>query len=212
MHVLGDWKDIRIHNQLDVITHSQFADDTVVFGEASMSKAKCIMDTLNLFSESSGQVMNRDKSQIYFFNTNRLSQLRISEFLGIKIAELLMKYLGIRIDKGFRQTHIWDDVHHSCEAKSLLRKNHWLSQAGRLTMVQSVLSVIHVYSMSCYKLPHSIGKKLDNLLRKFIWDGAKDANKIPLINWETMCLQKESGGAGLRKMELQNIALGAKLT
>ncbi|GLJ26520.1 hypothetical protein SUGI_0513140 [Cryptomeria japonica] len=75
-------------------------------------------------------------------------------------------------------------------------------QEGRLTMVRSVLSTIPVYSMSCFKMPHAIGVNLDNLLRKFVWDGAKDANQIPLINWETMCFQKEFGGTGLRKMEL----------
>ncbi|XP_057866898.2 uncharacterized protein LOC131074323 [Cryptomeria japonica] len=35
---------------------------------------------------------------------------------------------------------------------------------------------------------------------------------MPLINWDTLCLVKEEGDAGLRKMGLQNSALGAKLT
>lgn len=61
-------------------------------------------------------------------------------------------------------------------------------------------------------MPYAAGKNIDNLLRKFVWEGAKDKKKIPLINWDTMCLLKEDGGAGLRKMALQNIALGAKLS
>ncbi|XP_059076648.1 secreted RxLR effector protein 78-like [Cryptomeria japonica] len=46
-HLQGEWKGIRIHDQLNVITHSQFADDTVVFGEASFAESKCILETLD---------------------------------------------------------------------------------------------------------------------------------------------------------------------
>ncbi|XP_057816791.2 uncharacterized mitochondrial protein AtMg00310-like [Cryptomeria japonica] len=79
-------------------------------------------------------------------------------------------------------------------------------------MVRSVLLAIPIYCMSCFKIPFVVGKNIDNLLRKFVWEGAKDTKKIPLINWETMCLLKEDGRARLRKMELQNSVLGAKLS
>ncbi|XP_057841590.1 uncharacterized protein LOC131051202 [Cryptomeria japonica] len=55
-------------------------------------------------------------------------------------------------------------------------------------------------------------KSLNNLLKKFVWDGAKDNKRIPLINWDTLCLIKEDGVADLKKMELQNSTLGAKLS
>ncbi|GLJ54200.1 hypothetical protein SUGI_1162000 [Cryptomeria japonica] len=70
-HSQGIWKGICIHEQLTAITHSQFLDDTVVFGEASVAEARCILENLSQYSELSGQVMNRDKSQLFFFNTCR---------------------------------------------------------------------------------------------------------------------------------------------
>ncbi|GLJ30874.1 hypothetical protein SUGI_0613840 [Cryptomeria japonica] len=117
-HLQGDWKGVYIHDQLNAITHSQFADDTMVFGEASLVEAKCILETLDQYLEILSQVMNRDKSQLYLFNTCRQMQLRISGLMRIKIEELHMKYLGIKIDKGCCQTHTWDDVKQSYEAKS----------------------------------------------------------------------------------------------
>ncbi|XP_059073157.1 uncharacterized protein LOC131873980 [Cryptomeria japonica] len=202
---------MKVHNQLDAITHSQFADDTIIFGDASLVEDKNIMSTLNFYSEQSRQVMNKGKSQL-FLNTNKQVQQRISNLLGIKVSELPIKYLGIRIKKGCRQSQIWEDVLKSCSAKTEFWKNRWLTQAGRLTMVKFVLSAIPIYYMSFFKMPFAAGKNIDNLLRKFVWEGAKDTKKIPLINWDTMCLLKEDGRAGLRKMELQNIALGAKLS
>ncbi|XP_059070536.1 uncharacterized protein LOC131860177 [Cryptomeria japonica] len=52
---------------------------------------------------------------------------------------------------------------------------------------------------------------LDILLKKFLWEGSKETSRIPLINWEMAYMIKEEGGVGLRKMNLQNLALGAKL-
>lgn len=65
----------------------------------------------------------------------------------------------------------------SCISKLESWKNRWPSQVGRLTMIKSVLSAIPIYSMSCFKMP--TGKKLDNILKKFIWEGAKDNKKNP---------------------------------
>ncbi|XP_059066311.1 uncharacterized protein LOC131857635 [Cryptomeria japonica] len=180
-----------MHEQMRVVTHSQFVDDTIIFGEATIEEAKCIMNTLDNYLEQSGQIMNKQKSQVIFLNTTKKSQQRIANLMGIEIADLPLKYLGVRIDKGCRQSQIWDDVKNSCLAKSDQWKNRWLSQVGRLTMVKSVLLAIPIYSMSCFKLPYAVGKNLDNILRKFVWEGAKETRKIPLINWDTMCLVKE---------------------
>lgn len=78
-------------------------------------------------------------------------------------------------------------------------------------MIKSVLSVIPTYYMSCYRLSGRASSSLDGLFKKFLWEGSKEDRKIPLINWDTTCMIKEEGGAGLRKMNLQILALGAKL-
>ncbi|XP_059070785.1 uncharacterized protein LOC131860395 [Cryptomeria japonica] len=126
-HTYNIWKGIKVHNQLNAITHSQFADDIVIFGEASLVEAKNIMSTLKLYSEQFGQLMNNQKLQLFFFNTDRQTQLRIASLFGIIVSELPIKYLGIRIDKGGRQPQIWDDVIKSCMSKSEIWKNIWLT-------------------------------------------------------------------------------------
>ncbi|XP_059070603.1 uncharacterized protein LOC131860240 [Cryptomeria japonica] len=156
------WNGVRVHRLIEPFAHSQFVDDTILFGEATMKEAKGIKEVLDEYSKLSGQVMNVDKLQFFFFNTGRLIQNRISQMLGFKIVDLPIKYMGIRINMGSRQSQIWKMY---------------------LTLVSSV------------------GAKLDGLLKKFVWDGAKDHKKIPLINWDTMCMRKEDGGAGLRKMK-----------
>ena len=46
---------------------------------------------------------------------------------------------------------------------------------------------------------------------KFLWNGSKNEEKIPLIAWESLCKPKKIGGVGLRRWRDVNKALGAKL-
>lgn len=74
-------------------------------------------------------------------------------------------------------------------------------------MIRSTLSAIPIYNMSCFRMSQVASKKLDGMLKKFIWEGAKEAKKTPLINWEVTRLTKEEGGDVSRKMNLQNLIL-----
>ncbi|GLJ43774.1 hypothetical protein SUGI_0911280 [Cryptomeria japonica] len=150
--------------------------------KAYHKEASGIRNTLEEYTPASGQVMNKVKSQLFFFNTNRQAQGKNAQLLDISIAEYPIKYLGVWINKGCMQSQNWEDVTKSCESKSKNWKNRWLTLAGRITMIKSILSAIPIYSMSCFKMPFAAGKSLNNLLKKFVWDGAKDNRKIPLIN------------------------------
>ncbi|XP_057856252.2 uncharacterized mitochondrial protein AtMg00310-like [Cryptomeria japonica] len=106
---------------------------------------------------------------------------------------------------------MWEDVINKCQVKASSWKNKWLTQAGRIQMIKSVLSAIPIYQMACFRLSFKVAKELDSLFKKFLWEGSQKKKKIPLINWDTTCLIKLEGEAGLRKMDLHNRAIGAKL-
>ena len=52
--------------------------------------------------------------------------------------------------------------------------------------------------------------KLVRLQRNFLWGGASDQNKIPLIRWEIVCLPKDQGGLALKDITSLNISLLGK--
>ncbi|XP_057842846.2 uncharacterized protein LOC131052243 [Cryptomeria japonica] len=205
------WKGAHIHKSIDSISHSQFADDTILFGEATEKEAKVIKMLLNDYEKGSGQSMNKEKSMIYFFNTNERMQCKIGEIMGYLQGKFPLKYLGVQLDPGRHQNKMWEEVINKCQVKASSWKNKWLTQAGRIQMIKYVLSAIPIYQMSCFRLSFKVAKELDSLFKKFLWDGAQEKKKNPLINWDTTFLLKMEGGAGLRKMDLHNLALGAKL-
>jgi len=87
-------------------------------------------------------------------------------------------------------------------------KTHFLW--GRVTLIQSVLTSIHIYFFSFFKVPNRVMNKLVSIQHKFLWCGEIEEKKIVWIKWETVCLPKEKGELGLKDINTFNLALLGK--
>lgn len=75
---------------------------------------------------------------------------------------------------------------------------------GKLTLINSVLDGIPTYTMSLFRMPASIEKKLDSIRKQFLWDGNSDKKKIHLVKWQVVIEDKKKGGLGVRNLKLHN--------
>lgn len=67
------WKPIQLNKGAPLIPHLAFADDILLFAEASVDQIDVIKIVLNLFCESSGDKVSDQKSYILFSNNVMLS-------------------------------------------------------------------------------------------------------------------------------------------
>ena len=72
------------------------------------------------------------------------------------------------------------------------------------------LASMPIYQLSLFRMPKLVVKRLEKLQRDFLWGGGSLERKIHLINWAVVCTHKESGGLGIRKIDLLNKALLGK--
>lgn len=73
-----------------------FADDCVVFTEASQRGADRLKNILDIYSKGSGQMINRGKSAIFFSkNCSSDSKVEVRNRLDIHREALAEKYLGL---------------------------------------------------------------------------------------------------------------------
>lgn len=106
----------------------------------------------------------------------------------------------------------WDKVITGVSKKILSWNSKWLTMAGKIILIKSVLNAVPIYLMPILKAPKSILVSLKDTLRSFLWNNSKDGKpRIPLLAWDKVYLPKELGGSGIRSLENQNLALGAKL-
>lgn len=86
-----------------------------------------------------------------------------------------------------------------------------LSRVGRLTLVKTVINNMVTFHMQNERLSVSVHKKLDMAVRQCTWGSSTDQRRVHLLSWNMLSRPKERGGEGLRKSELMNQALLAKL-
>ncbi|GJU46490.1 RNA-directed DNA polymerase, eukaryota, reverse transcriptase zinc-binding domain protein [Tanacetum coccineum] len=88
-----------------------------------------------------------------------------------------------------------------------LSKNKSLSAAGRLQLVRSVVSSMHVYWASVFILPSQIILDIEQLMRGFLWCHGDMSKGKAKVSWEVVCLPKNEGGLGVRRLDTFNKAL-----
>lgn len=77
-----------------------------------------------------------------------------------------------------------------------------------MMLVNSIMSAIPVYFMTCFKLPKWVIQRIDRLRKRFMW-GKTSTNLegVHLVNWPTVTLPRKNGGMGVRDLKMQNISL-----
>ena len=83
--------------------------------------------------------------------------------------------------------------------------------AGKATMLQSVLSPLPNFAMTCFELPVSLCKRIQSVLTGFWWDLKDGERKISWVSWDKLTLPKGMGGLGFRDIQAFNQALLGKI-
>lgn len=90
------WKPIHASRNSPQLSNLFFADDIILFGEATVDQTMVIKDCLNRFCGASGSKISFGKSRVYFSNNvSADSSQIISETLGIEATADLGMYLGM---------------------------------------------------------------------------------------------------------------------
>lgn len=110
--------------------------------------------------------MNVSKSRVYFLHSNKRLKETIIKILGFKEGSFPIQYLGVSLFTRHMDYKFWEGIIGKIRSKASSWKNHWLSQAGRIIMIKSVLSTIPIYHMSVYNISKRISSVIDGLFKK----------------------------------------------
>lgn len=186
-----------------------FADDLFLFARGDVASVNVLMEGLNTFKEMSGLVPSVQKSTAYFCNVAPHVKHSILLSMPFEEGKLPVKYLGVPL---ISSRLVYKDCKGLLE-KVINRLGDWknksLSFAGRLQLILSVLSSMHVYWASVFILPSRVIAEIEQLMRGFLWCQGDMKRGKAKVAWDSVCLPKAEGGLGIRKLESFNIALMA---
>lgn len=142
-------------------------DDIALMGMTNIREASNLHRVLDVYLVASGQLINEDESSIFFFNTSSLIQRRIAHILRFQIGALPLTYLGIPISIGRLPRASWQNILDKFHAKVNHWTHRWLSFAGCVQLLKSVVQALPIYRCMIQVALMSFVKELDSLARRF---------------------------------------------
>ncbi|KAK4384612.1 Retrovirus-related Pol polyprotein from type-1 retrotransposable element R2 [Sesamum angolense] len=206
----GDIRGVAAVRRAPKVSHLLFADDTLIFCQATKEAMECIQGILEKYKRASGQLINLDESSIFFSsNTAHEDRMEMATLLSVSIDSMPAKYLGLLYFVGRNKRELFSYVRTRVWQQVSGWKEKMLSQAGKEILIKSIVQSIQSYCMSCFELPDSLLREIESIATNFFWSNM-ERNKIHSVAWDKMCISKKEGGLDFRKMEMFNVAMLAK--
>ena len=155
--------------------------------------------------------MNREKTALFFSkNTSSETKDKIMRIVGVNEIKSHEQYLGLPSIIGRSKRKAFDGLKDRLWKRLNGWQEHFLSIAGKETLIKAVAQAIPIYTMQCFMLPKSFCHDLNSMVSKF-WRGQQTGrDKIHWLKWGKLCKAKDGGGLGFRDLHLFNLALLAK--
>uniref|UniRef100_A0A8R7R6G8 Reverse transcriptase domain-containing protein n=1 Tax=Triticum urartu TaxID=4572 RepID=A0A8R7R6G8_TRIUA len=204
-------RGVRVGIHCPWISHLLFADDCMVFTQATAEGANRLQEVLERYRIGSGQMVNKQKSAIFFSgNSDDNMKAAIHQGTEITVEALVEKYLGLPTALGRSTDENFQHILATIKRLVAGWAPKLLSSAGREVLIKSICQAIPTYSMSCFKLSKKLCKKIIAVLARFWWGGDEKKRKMHWVKWKDLAIPKVCGGMGFKDLVLFNKAMLAK--
>lgn len=166
----GTLQGIKLRRRCPPISHLLFANDSLMFSQATIPTATNLRKRFDLFQHASGQQINYDKLEVFFCSqTPQEEQTHIASHLQISIFSCSGKYLGLPSTIGRKKKEPFSYINDSVANKLQGWKAHLLSQGGKEILIKTTTSAMTIYALSSFLLPLAISSSIDKKQQAFLW-------------------------------------------
>ena len=193
------------------VSHLFFADDSIIFCNATTSDCQALLHLLTVYEDASGQKVNSSKTALFFsHNTTQDSRDIILHLFGTTATTQFEKYLGLPPVIGRAKKRAFNDLKDRVGRRLQGWKEKLLSQAGREILIKAVIQAIPTYAMSCFKLPLGLCSEISSIAMKYWWGQRGMERKVHWLSKQQLYHAKDRGGMGFRELSLFNSAMLAR--
>lgn len=187
------------------ISHLMFADDLLLFGEASKKQMVCVMDTLHKFCLMSGQEISAEKYSILFSNNvSRHVRQKISHMSRFKETKHFGKYLDVQLSGKALKKRDYNYLVEKMTNRLANWKTYSLSFAGRVTLAKSVIEAIPTYPMATNLFLRRASMIFSGCKKTSYGGDTVDNKRYHGVNWDTFMHKRDASGLGLRGLQTMN--------
>ncbi|XP_048627704.1 uncharacterized protein LOC125596654 [Brassica napus] len=179
------------------LTHLSFAD-------GKRQSIEGIINIFNHFVEMSGLHISVEKTTIFLAGVQDTEKQELLDTFAFAHGDLPVIYLGLPLLTKQMTVRNYAHLIEKIRARIGSWTARFLSFAGRLQLIGSVIHSLTNFWISAFKLPRKCIQEIDSLCAAFLWSGADMNTNKAKVSWKDYCRPKEEGGLGLRSLEEAN--------
>lgn len=183
------------------VTHLLFTDDLLVFSDGSRASTAGIKAVMNHFKDWSGLDTNESKSEIFYGGYTDIQASVLSDLSGFRRGAFPTKYLGLPLSPKKISAATLQPFIDCITSKLHSWTVKFLSFAGRVTMIYTVIYGMVNFWSSVFVLPKWFYAKVDSLCSGFLWKNNTVSAAGARVSWGSICKPKTEGGLGIRNLE-----------
>lgn len=187
-----------------------FADDLIIFTKPTPASLKCIMSTLEAFATFTGLHINLEKSHILYSGLTQPQADHVLSITKMSVLNNSTSYLGIPHATKSHTNAQCAPLYEKITSLLSSWQNRFLSQAGRLTIINSIVFSMCGYWRSTFLLPCKLVAKIRSALICFLWTGTAYKRYLAPISSSKLELPKPLGGLNIKNISIWNKAAFSK--
>lgn len=193
------------------ISHLFYADDMLVFTNGRKRSLKALIELLQAYELSSGQKVNLDESG--FYPSKRIQGHIIHQLatrLGCAARHFPLNYLGAPLFKRRCRGIYFDELISKFASRITGWKSRFISFAGRITLIKSILLSLPIHTLSCLAAPKLTISRMEGLIRAFLWN-QNGHSRTHWVSWDNVTTPHAAGRLEIRKISDTTYGLHGKL-
>lgn len=152
-----------------------------------------------------------EKSTVYLAGVEESEKRSILTNYPFEEGKLPVRYLGLPLMTQSMRRQYFLPLLEKIISKICTWTCRFLSYAGRLQLINSVLISIANFWLSVFRLPSKCVKEVEQMCSAFLWTGPALKSSGAKVSWKEICSLKSEGGIGIRNLKEVNTVYGLKL-
>lgn len=175
--------------------------------QGDVQQLQHLKDILSSYAKSTGLRVNYDKPFMVPINISDDRPEVLANTLGCIKQTLPFTYLGLPLNLTKPSVANFWPLVSKCERR-LVNFLAFLNEAGRLQLVNAVLTALPTFTMCTIMLPKTVIKQIDKFRKHCLWRGSDLQNRKPAkAAWPLVCKPKIEGGLGVLDLQKHNESL-----